>query len=562
MKTTYTQDSKKLSDRILFLSRSGHFKTGGLQKLEFFIREKNLKCHHISTTGHLYQDKTFSDYSIEAIEIVKQIKEYNPTIIAISLLSHDYIYFVDLLNKFVKTNAELASNILFTFGGVGVITNPEFILYSFSFLSRILIIPTYGEPILDKILNHETLDDLMLSPDSFPSCILKIDSRIVKSEKEIKNSDIKNSGRYTTYLQKAISIQYDSLIMKNKNGIIPSNGEYRSTVFPIYIDLACAGSCNFCSMSNKDYKKLISIKSISKFEITDTINEIITVIKIVSNQDYNGRFLINNDDFFSNKAFVIPFINRLIQLNESNLLNGWDFWATARCRSTIENIDETTLKQLSQLGFTISLGTETFDKNFLQDMGKPTYIKENYNAIAKLINNGIGVSISSLICFPSVTMEIIDHDLNEYIALYQKYNSFKPSSLGITLNTILLATHNTHTSMKFANCIQYETIVTIDGKKKIPKYILPKNKDTNILLTELLTHYNKLRRLLKQNLADLILTRTFESLIYLTLLSATLEHKTYVSYKLELIEFVKKYPVKYQKHIMVIINNYLEILKN
>jgi radical SAM superfamily enzyme YgiQ (UPF0313 family) len=337
-------------------------------------------------------------------------------------------------------------------------------------------------------------------------------------------------------------------MLMEPGGILPDTPEFRPGI-PYFIDLYCKARCKFCSMSNDDFARLAKLRSVTSEEYDETIQEALRFFLAATKTLPKGRIILFGDDMFTDAEFLGKFVNTLYAAKEE--LKGWDFIANARPHTVVMNGKEEILSKMREIGFEfITLGIETFDPSFMRSMGKATTLDKNLTAIKMLNKAGINATMNYITFYPSATMGSIRLDLAEAINAHEK------QGLYLALHQIMLAVHETAFSKEYADCIEYETVDTISGKKDIPKYIFPRDQDVRRVQDIMIKKYKEIQNALNEAVPNIIITRTFEALIYFNVLSKEIkEDRLAERYQNALQKYTELYPLEHRENLKKVLNS-------
>ncbi len=330
------------------------------------------KFKHLRTKEQMFAD------------LVSNMENYKPDLIAISILEDVYPLAVELLRAIENYNIPTIA------GGVFPTFAPELVI-----AEKAVTMVCIGEgeealaEVCHKLSNHEDISNVS-------NLWVKKDGKIIK-----------NTIRSLRDL--SLNPLPDFSIFSEDRFLKPMKGRlYRMA--PIETHRGCPYSCAFCNSGSqkKLYKdetgeNFLRIKDVGK--IYDEINKLITKYGVEYIYFPADTFLSMSKSYlreFANmyKKFMIPFY----------------------CQTRAETISEEKAKYLSQIGcHSLSIGIEHGNENFrYQVLNRKVANKTFVERIGLLEDTGIMVSVNNMMGFPDETRELAFDTIN----LNKKFNVY------------------------------------------------------------------------------------------------------------------------------------------
>lgn len=247
-------------------------------------------------------------------------------------------------------------------------------------------------------------------------------------KKMIKNLWIKNGSEIVKNpLRCPINLDLlppeDFSIFGEKRLSRPMNGRILKMI-PWSVDVGCPFSCTYCTAPSirKVYKdaghNYLRFKSVEQI-----ISELQQHIK-----KYQPEYLYcSSENFFSRPKKHLLDLSE--QFSTKIKLPGW-------FETRVENITDENLEILKKMGCNrLSMGLESGDENFrINTLNKTFTNKQFYDAVAKLNNHGINITINNMIGFPNETRKMIF----ETIFLNRKIvEDFKKIDISLVVSTFV-----------------------------------------------------------------------------------------------------------------------------
>lgn len=533
--------------RIVLLGAGGHVKNTGAYRLFIFLKERGIQTELLDNSIPEFCDK-FYDYYGDFDTAINTLVRTNPPFVGVSLLSHDLAYYTKLFDKLRQRNPNFIENSIFIFGGPAVNNDPSYIfdIMKKVGLKNIIVSPGRGEGKLDKMVQCTDKKDIVSLLKKMPGIIARIDGETINSllegtEKD-EDSYFSQEKYYAHLLTETASSQHL---------ILPNTGEYSNSPAEfIYLDLFCQAGCKFCSYSIRSFHSYVKSTRLKPQHYQQAIEEVLDFI--VKSYRIKGvrKILITSDDIFADTRFLKLFIEQLLAIHSQ--IPEMTFWGTGRPFQVVQEIPDELLSQMHKVGFThVTLGTESFHANFLKEMGKGSTVSINEEAIKKLYRAGIKTCATMLPFYPSVTREYLIHDLKTVARLYEQYHIY------IAFHPTLIAIQNTSAYNFFQHQVEFESITLSDGSAiSIPQYILPIDTDMKKFQMILNGQFKEIQGLIKAVNSNIHMDRTFDALIFLTILSELLNDKTlFDTFYRFLMEFCMLYPQEYRIPLQNIMRN-------
>ena len=533
-----------LKNKILFLTRSAYFRFNGASPISTYLRKHGINSRIIETATSKFMDKTYRRENIGNKWVIDEIVKEDTDIIGISLLCLDITYFCNLFDELISSYPDMNKK-LFVFGGAGAITAAEFIVGAFPFIKNMVVVASAGEEIMRMIAESKDIDEIVKNSDQFPYTMIKNGETVIDN-RELTDTELlqKRTALYDVYREAldGMDNQLESKGAFGESGLVtPNNIEYLPEAFNIHLELGCKARCSFCSFSNADYFKKIKLRRYEPEEFHGIVGEIVQIILDVGRENHIERLRFTGENIFENKQFLEKLCDGLLEVKDE--LGGIDFWSTGMPVDVSKRMDFSLLEKMKEVGFhSITLGIETYDKQLMKDMRKSCTVEMNFDAVKKLNQAGITAICTSLMFYPTATMTSILNDLTAIITLYEE------DTIYIAFHPVLLAIHETKMSIDFKDCIEYDEVSTQSGIIKIPKYVRPRDKKIKDIQIELMKRGFHIIEQLEKQIPNIVLTRTFEGLIYLKMLCDQLgETELADRYWAALQDYYKYYPKKYRK---------------
>jgi tRNA-dihydrouridine synthase/radical SAM superfamily enzyme YgiQ (UPF0313 family) len=522
---------------IVLLGAGGHVKQTGARRLALFLNATGIPARLMDNSKKKFGSK-FYDYYGAMDETVDELVSVNPPFIGVSLLSHDLGYYVRLLDRLNRRHPGFIDRTTFVFGGPAVTNDPDFVFEIMKKvgLKNIIVSPGRGEGKLDEILRHRG-EGLLGFVQGLPKVVAQINGVFVNT------MALEDNVERPRYISLANYFDDAPVAGTVQDLILPDTNEYRAPAEFIWLELACQGSCTFCSYSVSSFAQYIRSTKITAREYGPVIDDLTRFVV----QSYNRgvhRILITSDDIFGDPEFLKQLITRLKAIHDQ--IPDMTFWATGRPSQIVNRIDMSLLKMMQEVGFfEITLGTESFHESFLRDMGKPSTAELNRKAVRKLYEAGIRPRTTLLSFYPSVTREYLINDLEAVAELYETDDIY------IAFHPVLIAIQNTAVFHEFSDEIEYETVELMNGASvQIPQYIRPRDPEMRRVQTVLMDEFKTIREAISAIEPRIHMDRNIDSLIMMTILSRELGRKDlYEKYHRFLDEFCALYPAPYGEQL-------------
>lgn len=536
------------NNRVLFLTRSAYFQFNGASPIAIYLKKHGINSRILETATSKFMDKTYRRQDVGNEYIIGEVVKEGCNFVGISALSLDISYFVRLLGDLIEKHPEINERTVFVFGGAAVITNPSFFLEVFSFIKNCVVVAAPGEELMRRIATTDGIEDIIADSSRFPYCIIKQGDTVIDNMSAAEPAIMSKRVPLLEVYKQALQKEPVVLDAGDQGLVCPKNREYVREAFNIHLELGCKAACAFCSFSNKRYASINRLRVFRPEDYGRIIAELVeSILKIASSRP-GGRIRLTGENIFGSKQFLEVFIGSLLDVREG--LNGMDFWSTGGPADVVRKIDHELLEKMREVGFhSITLGTETYSPRLLRAMRKPATVELNIAAIRKLNAAGITAITTCLTFYPSADMVSIRHDVAEIMKLYED------ETIYIAFHPVLLAIHETRASAEFRDCIEYERICNRGGTINIPKYIRPRDEKIGGLQMRLMEKGFEVISQIEERAPGIVITRTFEALIYLRILCKEIEEQALGDrYGLALADYVNLYPELHRETLSGIVN--------
>jgi len=387
-----------------------------ITSLSAYLKSKDIQTDLFETT--LYKLEAIS--SDERRAAVCQVKPTKVTDVGIEYITTDmYADFQKKVNEFQPDVIALSCNDFTHVLGkklISSITIPK--------NTRIIMGGIYTTFFPDHAIQHPKINAICIG-EGFEALVEYVKNPF---KIHIKNLWIKNGSEIIKNpLRCPIKLDLlppdDFSIFGEKRLHRPMHGKMLKMI-PWYVDVGCAFSCSYCTAPSirKVYKdaghNYLRVKSVDQI-----ISELQQHIK-----KYNPEYLYcSTENFFSRPK------KHIIELAEQfSTKIKIPFWAETR----VENITDENLEILKKMGCNrLSMGLESGDEKFrINTLNKTFTNKQFYEAVAKLNNHGLNITINNMIGFPNETRKMIF----ETITLNRRIvEDFKKIDISLTVSTFV-----------------------------------------------------------------------------------------------------------------------------
>lgn len=328
----------------------------GLKSTSFLMRMHNAYLEALRNENHLVWS-----------EVVNVIKEFQPDVVGISVMTTKYLSALKITDICKKIN----ENILIIWGGFHPSIKPDEALgnYNVDFVVR-------GE-------GERTLTELVESIRACNKNYHKIDGLSFRKDGVIihnkPRSLIQNLDQIP-FPARNLSLEDNLYQAKDLNMLVTSRG--------------CPFQCTYCGASNIWGRK---VRTRSSGNVIKEIEDMIEQFGI-------KEFYFVDDSFTVNRA-------RIIELCEAIKRKGLDI--TWRCATRVDIIDTELIKEMKRAGCSgLHLGIETGSKRILKGIKKGITLDQVRNAARILRKNRMDWRAYFMLGFPEETIEDIEETMN------------------------------------------------------------------------------------------------------------------------------------------------------
>ncbi|MBU0894312.1 MAG: B12-binding domain-containing radical SAM protein [Nanoarchaeota archaeon] len=335
--------------------------TMSLAVLKSYINNKTK--HQAKIVDLIFNKKKWKEY------LSKKIKEFNPDLIGLSILSFNYIQAIEI-SKFIKNHFK---NKKIIFGGVHAILSPEETINNSS-VDMICI--GEGEETLKELLDKE------LQPKNVKGLWYKKNNKIIKNENRVLIEDL-NSLPYPNW--EDFDLKKYFLINNNHLPIMGSRG--------------CPYQCTYCS--NHALKKKLKGKYVRFRSVENILEEI--GLRISQFHGKGMKYLFFYDDtFIISRNFVLEFCKKFIEKGFHKKLK-WN--VNVRANLVTKEI----IRAMKKAGcYEVRMGVEAGNdyirnKIYKRNMSK----KQIFNAVKIIKKQGLQLRLQFILGAPYETKEMM-----------------------------------------------------------------------------------------------------------------------------------------------------------
>ncbi len=325
-----------------------------------------------------YDDKGVKYKDTDMYEdIVKKVDEYNPDLIAITLVEDTYELGMSLLNAISDFDAPVIA------GGVFVTFSPEMVL---SNKNVDMVCTGEGEEAIVELCNR------LYRREDYTT----IKNLYVKKNGKI----IKNQMRSLIDINKLPFIDYD--IFERKRLYRPMHGKIY-TMIHVEIDRGCPYDCTYCEAPHLRmlYKDMGRGTYYRRKDVDRIINEMIHL-----KDKYNPDYVNFNSETFLAKP--VQLIKELAEKYKKSI--GLPFW----CQTRLETITAEKIKIIKDMGCqNLQLGIEHGNEEFRANVLNRRYTdKQMLEAFKTIEDYEIAYTVNNIIGFPDETRELVFDTIN------------------------------------------------------------------------------------------------------------------------------------------------------
>lgn len=177
----------------------------------------------------------------------------------------------------------------------------------------------------------------------------------------------------------------------------PKRVQISDKFIPITTSRGCYGQCNYCGV--REFYESCNVKKM-RFRSSDNV---VKEIKELSHKYPNGKFLINDETFFSaSKAHIEWLESFYIKIKEQNIKI--KFHALARANEVIKNKE--IIIKMKEIGLdNIFVGIESFSQRQLDFYQKNIKAEQNEEALNIIIENKINLSMGLMLLDPYASLK-------------------------------------------------------------------------------------------------------------------------------------------------------------
>lgn len=309
-------------------------------------------------------------------DLEKKVVEFQPDLIAISILEDLYPLARDMLNTIEKFQIPvIAGGVFPTFAPEIVINNPAVTM---------VCIGEGENAILDlcrKMASGE-------SYESIENLWIKVNGDIKRNKlRKLTNIDVNPIPDFSLFDKKRFLKPMKSKLYK---------------MAPIETHRGCPYACSFCNSSSQKY--LYKEHTGKNFFRTKDISTIYNELKMLT-QNFGIEYIYFPADTFL--AMSNDYLNEFKKMYEK-------FKLPFYCQTRAETINEETVKHLKDMNcHSISIGLEHGNEDFRYNLLKRRVSNDTYISAIKLLNKTeIMVSVNNIIGFPNETRELVFDTIN------------------------------------------------------------------------------------------------------------------------------------------------------
>lgn len=309
--------------------------------------------------------------------VLNEIEQFNPEIIAFSVVSADYSWAVDLAQK-IKS----FSNAHITFGGIHPSSVPE------------------------KVLAHNCVDSVVLGEAEYALLDLANSIKSGKVDKSIQNIWFKDNNTIIKNSIRPYISDLDTIPFPNKELYYKEIPEY-TRGYTIITRRGCIKSCSFCHHSFVDALYSEEPKRMRLRSVENVLDEL-----KIAKKKYNFKFLRINDEIFT---YNKDWLRKFVQLYETEID------VPIYCFASPGTIDEEIITLLKRAKcYQICMGVQSPNPKVRKEIFKRSESNDKViQAIQLCRKHKIRLVIDNIIGYPGETE-------NNLLQMAEFYNKHRP----------------------------------------------------------------------------------------------------------------------------------------